>query len=725
MALSINQSLLSLKALNSLNKASSGLEKSVKKISSGLRIGSASDDPAGLAMSEKLRTQIRGFERAFLNAQDGISMVQTAEGGLSNTQGILQRIRELAVQSANSTLTSSDRLSVQLEVKELIGQINKIAASTQFNTKNLLNGSQSALVSLSSNFASAVVSANANASGSYDVSLKTLKGGVSEVQRSQILKERSSEKPVSGTTKLEDIAQLYDADGQFLLGAGETLTITGNGKDTVIQLDRQHTLNDLAAAIQQGLSSGLGIEGSYASVVSDANQGVSYIEVASGFAGDKGSFSIIGSEALTTALGFSTVRNAKNGLVEATLTDSKGNTRKTITESQKMSGLLDGIAFKFDSQAAQVSGIGGISSGLRLSTAQNIGLKLGSNTLNVSLSSGDWSIEGLARSINAQIEADPNFSLSGIRASVSDGQISLGYDRSTSAPQPFEITTGSQTLGINAGSYSYSARGNKDSSAIVEGFSTYRNEAASKDISFSINQRTYAAFTTQIDPTKADLANSLEMVSDLNDRLTLAKADVRVDISGDSLVFTSLKVGTDRATNARSVVNLDAVDQFGNKDTATLQQFGFRNTLSYGYGESGFRAQVKDSTPALQIGANEGQTMKVSMGDMSADALGIADIDLTTIHGASASLSKIDRAIDSVTSEVSRLGSYQNRLNFTMNNIENASANMTSAESRIRDADIAAEMIEYTRNQILTQASTAMLAQANSIMGNVLTLLKK
>ncbi|MDD3376819.1 MAG: flagellin, partial [Candidatus Riflebacteria bacterium] len=235
--LSINQSLLSLKALHSLNRASAGLEKSVKRISSGLRIGSAADDPAGLAMSEKLRTQIKGFERAFLNAQDGISMVQTAEGGLSNTQGILQRIRELAVQSANSALTSSDRLSVQLEVKELIGQINNISSSTKFNTKNLLDGSQSAQVSLSSKFASAVVSANAKAAGSYDVSLKTIKGGVSEVQRSQILTERSSQKPVSGTTKLEDIAQLYDSNGQFALSAGETLTITGNGKDTVIQIN--------------------------------------------------------------------------------------------------------------------------------------------------------------------------------------------------------------------------------------------------------------------------------------------------------------------------------------------------------------------------------------------------------------------------------------------------------------------------------------------------------
>jgi hypothetical protein len=119
-------------------------------------------------------------------------------------------------------------------------------------------------------------------------------------------------------------------------------------------------------------------------------------------------------------LGFSAVREAQNGLVEATLTDSKGNIRKVVTESQNVSGLLDGVAFKFDSQAAQVSGIGGISSGLKLSSAQNIGLKLGSNTLNVSLSSGSWSIEGLSRSINAQIESDPNFSLSGIKASVSD-----------------------------------------------------------------------------------------------------------------------------------------------------------------------------------------------------------------------------------------------------------------------------------------------------------------
>jgi flagellin len=122
------------------------------QISSGLRINSAADDAAGLAISEKMRRQIRGLDRAVLNAQDGISMIQTAEGALTETQSIIQRMRELALQSANDTLTSNDRLEIQGEVDRSSRQINAISSSTNSTPKKLLNGNQSALVTTSNSF---------------------------------------------------------------------------------------------------------------------------------------------------------------------------------------------------------------------------------------------------------------------------------------------------------------------------------------------------------------------------------------------------------------------------------------------------------------------------------------------------------------------------------------------------------------------------------------------
>lgn len=120
--------------------------KATEKLSSGLRINRAGDDAAGLAISEKMRGQIRGLNQASRNAQDGISLIQTAEGALQETHSILQRMRELAVQSANDTNVSVDRENLQKEVSELQNEINRIASQTQFNTKNLLTGEASGMV---------------------------------------------------------------------------------------------------------------------------------------------------------------------------------------------------------------------------------------------------------------------------------------------------------------------------------------------------------------------------------------------------------------------------------------------------------------------------------------------------------------------------------------------------------------------------------------------------
>ena len=118
--------------------------KNLEKLSSGFKINRAGDDAAGLAISEKMRGQIRGLDMASKNAQDSISLIQTAEGALNETHSILQRMRELAVQSSNDTNTTSDRGELQKEVKELITEIGRIASDTEFNTKKLLNGSASA-----------------------------------------------------------------------------------------------------------------------------------------------------------------------------------------------------------------------------------------------------------------------------------------------------------------------------------------------------------------------------------------------------------------------------------------------------------------------------------------------------------------------------------------------------------------------------------------------------
>ncbi|QQZ11416.1 flagellin Hag [Heyndrickxia vini] len=137
----INHNIAALNTFNRLNSATNAQSKSMEKLSSGLRINRAGDDAAGLAISEKMRGQIRGLDQASRNAQDGISLIQTAEGALNETHDILQRMRELATQAANDTNVESDRNEIQKEINALTSEINRIGNTTEFNTQKLLNTS--------------------------------------------------------------------------------------------------------------------------------------------------------------------------------------------------------------------------------------------------------------------------------------------------------------------------------------------------------------------------------------------------------------------------------------------------------------------------------------------------------------------------------------------------------------------------------------------------------
>ena len=137
----INTNVASLNAQRNLNQSQSELGVSLQRLSSGLRINSAKDDAAGLAISNRFTTQINGLNQAARNANDGISLAQTAEGALQESTNALQRIRELAIQSANSTLSAGDRQALQSEVNQLVSEIDRVANTTTFNGLNLLDGS--------------------------------------------------------------------------------------------------------------------------------------------------------------------------------------------------------------------------------------------------------------------------------------------------------------------------------------------------------------------------------------------------------------------------------------------------------------------------------------------------------------------------------------------------------------------------------------------------------
>ncbi|GHS94735.1 hypothetical protein AGMMS50276_08090 [Synergistales bacterium] len=227
----INHNIPALYAYNALSDTNNQLHKAIRNLSTGLRINSAADDAAGLGISEKMRSQIRGIDQALRNAQDGISMIQTAEGALTEVHSILQRIRELSVQAANGTLTSNDRQHIQHEVDQLKDEINRIAKTTQFNKKKLLNGSLNFLGSTSDDLVSLVQSTamtqQPNVSANYKITVSA-ESGEAEILKSNIFYAINGTK--SGTvgytdqdkTNISGVGAVNLASGIYNLETRET-----------------------------------------------------------------------------------------------------------------------------------------------------------------------------------------------------------------------------------------------------------------------------------------------------------------------------------------------------------------------------------------------------------------------------------------------------------------------------------------------------------------------
>ena len=745
MSLRINQNVTSLSTYSNLNKTASRMDKSIGKLSSGLRINSAADDAAGLAISEKMRSQISGLNRAKLNAQDGVSMLQTAEGGLGETESIIQRMRELAIQGSNDTLTTNDRLEIQKEINQLRDAIDDIADSTEYNTKKLLDGSQTALISASSKSISGTANGSGVQGGDFNVSMVVVQGGISQMQTSQMFMNKDTGNLALGNTKLEDIAQFYDENGVFALDTAQTLTVTGNAETAQFVLDGKMTLNELASALQNAIAgaSGLGIKNSSATVVSTAQSGVSglggYLQITSGKIGDVGEFSIAGDQAVIDALGMTISRHSANNIVQVSTKDASGNTRRVTTSTDVAASLLDGIDLKFASQAAQIAGNGGIVDGLKFDVTADVtvgfSFMVGTVVTNVNtvfLASNSYSMEGIAEAINAQIAQGTLAATSGMEATVVDGQIRISYNPTDpSSPTEIKISAGTDVIGLIEGTYTGFVDGDKDMDYAVKGFTMLQVNTANVGALMTVkitdganNSETITVGTT-VSAGDADLIEINNWVTSVNATLTTSSVSARVDAVNGSIAFTSTQLGNKNVSGnpaVQSYLKLESTSTMASVVMST-DLLGYKDGIAKGAGDTNFRLHVVDNSPSFQIGANQGQNMKITISDMSASALGIDKLDMSTTRGAQKAIGKLDKALAIVSAERSKIGAFENRMNYTINNLENAATNLTDSESRVRDLDMAAEMTEFTSAQVLQQAATAMLAQANASGQSVLQLL--
>ncbi len=285
----INNNLTALSALNATKATDNMMTKSVQPLATGLKVNSAADDASGLAISEKMRAQVKGYDMAVRNAQDGISMLRVAEGALGDTNDLLHRMRELSVQAGNGTLTMQDRTHIQEEIDELKEQINHISDYTNFNTKRLLNGNLGALWSADDAKIKVRVKGGllmtdedgrtSNSEANYRLEIRS-NPGAAQVQKSNIMtvtetmivegeNEDDSAIEVYYDKALWEIDQFYDSEGEFLVDEPQKLTlIQGDGKTASVTIYREDTLKDTAEKINMAIADGLG----QAAYTDDANQ---------------------------------------------------------------------------------------------------------------------------------------------------------------------------------------------------------------------------------------------------------------------------------------------------------------------------------------------------------------------------------------------------------------------------------------------------------------------
>ncbi|MDR3593990.1 flagellin [Clostridium sp.] len=510
----IGHNLMANNAIRNANSNATAASKSMAKLASGNRITTAADDAAGLSISEKMKGQIRGLDKASSNAQDGISLVQTADGALSETTSVLQRMRELAVQSSNDTNTTADRQAIQVETDQLTKQIDNIANTTQFNTKNLLDG--------------------------------TLAGN-----------------------------------------------ITGQG--SVAQGTASLTTSNVATTVVAGVSG----------VATDGKVGTHTIGLTVGVSGQ-----------LTSSM--------------------------TVSASQTLASL-------------GVQNVGTLTVG-DVGSEAAFGATLTSNS----------TVQDFMTAVNA----------SGTATATIDQNNKLVIASKTNAGVNLDIT----------------------------------DATATGDFVSTVFGGTSAAGTTKATSTNASATNLT--VTDTFTPVGSSTAVTTTDRTGYApTASTTITLGA--GSNAQGIkINVGT----GGATAATLTV----NTLA----KQNSVASHTDSSLAMQIGANSGQTMNVSINSMTASALNVDSLDLTTQTGAEAAVSSIDAATAKVSSERSRLGAYQNRLESTINNLGTTSENLTSAESSITDVDMAKEMSTYSKNNILSQAAQAMISQANQQPQQVLQLLR-
>ncbi len=761
MAISIINNSTAIGAQSSVNNANNSLTKTLKALSTGLRINSASDDASGLAVSEKLRGQISGLAKAATNAQDAISMLQTAEGAMGSMTSMVQRIRELAVQAGDPAYTSNDRAMLQLEVDQLKQEIDRVSSSTEFNTKKLLNGDAAALWSASNGDIEAIIK-GAAAEGNYKISYD-VDPGQNSVYKSNIMRLGEGEMSYDINTNGTSITKFDNIQG-MLRGSDMTIKVKGTAATTASAAFTGGT---------GGMNSAAMTAAGFASASAAATGANSYsIEIEA--VGDR------------TASGTGQIRfrvmNTKTGEISEWATAAVNSAGAVLNASAISTGLvgiskavLSSAAATFTATAAWTNGDKMLVNvaGVRASSSTSATIQIGStgSTLHINADATNSATATTHTVYTSQMDNAGNVYYGSMDVTLEKGKIVSGtatidilgegdvaskYTKLSQLAQ-FTNADGRMVLDNTQEISIYGGNGNV-AKVILEGSDTIEdlknklnsaiidqlNMGAPNGSSASASVNKNLVQFTENDGTNGASAGSFTIqgaVLGKDSNLTFVGDEGILNALGvtqtqkatDSALTVSVQnantgafVGEDTITDGRLRNVIEGVDIDITPSSAADIIFNTASNTMEFKAKSGTNStflHITDNATKAAIGANEGQTLDISIGRLDTKSMGINDVNVATFDDAQSSITKLDLALEQISKSRATAGAQINRLEYTITNLNTTRENMIAAESRIRDLDIATASSDLAAQQVLMQSATAMLAQANQIPNYAMTLL--
>ncbi len=671
------------------------LSSSTEKLSSGYKINRAADDAAGLSISEKMRKQIRGLDQASSNAEDGISAVQTAEGALQEVTDMLQRMNELAVQASNGTNSETDRQSIQDEISQLTTEIDRVAETTKFNETYLLKGGKDTQVKTLNSYDAGLkgdMYDDGGATATFTTNLKVGDSVSIAGKEYNIIsgKEDANEKISNIQQKIKDMT-----DGQEVTIEGTAYTAVGSG-DTIsfkAGTGTTYSIEELVGKVTDGTTV-------------EVNKGGKVI--ARDFANKDKNITVDDA-----------VKKMKSALVQA---NSVGATVSDATVTSEIKGTGTAQTIDNGGTVKAKQALIAVKGDQMIQIAQDDDIteyaKTGSGyTL---YKAGTATIKNNAFDENALYVHDND---------TVKGAVTVGKGTANTATDQYDAT-GAAKAGYTAyveadlnevgtftnAAHAASAKVTAPTATTGAAMSITFENVTSQEIADGQNELTKALAKINYTQGAANVKGEFSHAFDAGSKLDIDKDGV-VSYNGTKIATINVDtIGTAAGTGALAL-NGTAVDaeyaEGGNKQVFTITKG---------------KTEVKqDLSLALHVGADADMTNKITVGISSMDSkgLGVADINVADDSGNSATyaIDAIENAIKTVSKQRSALGAVQNRLEHTIKNLDNVVENTTSAESQIRDTDMATEMVKYSNANILSQAGQSMLAQANQSNQGVLSLL--